>query len=190
MVKPDPVVSSSHVEFHINGQKHSVDASSNVSSQSVLADYIRDVANLKGTKVMCREGGCGACTVSARVIDPVTGIEVIKSINSCLTPVLSCDGWDVSTVESLGNKHEGYHVIQKRIVNFHGTQCGYCTPGMVMNMYSLLGAKKDIQMEDVEKSLDGNICRCTGYRPILDAFKSLATDASNDLKQKCSDIEV
>ncbi|ODN05821.1 Indole-3-acetaldehyde oxidase [Orchesella cincta] len=189
MVKADSVASNSPVVFHINGEKHSVDAGSKVDARTVLADYIRDVANLKGTKVMCREGGCGACTVTARVIDPATGSEVVKSVNSCLTPVLSCDGWDISTVESLGNKHEGYHVIQNRLVNFHGTQCGYCSPGMIMSAYSLLEAKKEIEMEDVEKNLDGNICRCTGYRPILDAFKSLAKDASSDLKQKCSDIE-
>ncbi|CAL8096692.1 unnamed protein product [Orchesella dallaii] len=186
MVKIEP---GSPVVFHINGQKHTVDATSTVGPQTALVDYIRDVANLKGTKVMCREGGCGACTVTAKVIDPATGAEIHKSVNSCLTPVLSCDGWDISTIESLGNKQEGYHVIQNRLVNFHGTQCGYCTPGMVMNMYGLLGAKKDLQMEDIEKNLDGNICRCTGYRPILDAFKSLAKDASTELQQKCSDIE-
>ncbi|ODN05815.1 Aldehyde oxidase 4 [Orchesella cincta] len=187
MVKGDS--SGSTVVFHINGQKHSVDANSNIGPTTALVDYIRDVANLKGTKVMCREGGCGACTVTAKVIDPATGAEIQKSVNACLTPVLSCDGWDISTVESLGNKQEGYHVIQNRLVNFHGTQCGYCTPGMVMNMHALLGAKKDLQMEDIEKNLDGNICRCTGYRPILDAFKSLAKDASIELQQKCSDIE-
>ncbi|ODN02764.1 Xanthine dehydrogenase, partial [Orchesella cincta] len=138
--------------------------SSSVTASTALVDYIRDVANLKGTKVMCREGGCGACTVVAKVVDPATQHTVIKSVNACLTPVLSCDGWDISTIESLGNKHEGYHVIQNRIVNFHGTQCGYCTPGMLMNMHGLLGAKNDLQMEDIEKNLDGNICRCTGYR--------------------------
>ncbi|CAL8070104.1 unnamed protein product [Orchesella dallaii] len=181
--------SNSPVVFHINGEKHTVDGNSGISPNTALVDYIRDVADLKGTKVMCREGGCGACTVTAKIVDPNSGSIIHKSVNACLTPVLSCDGWDISTIESLGNKHEGYHVIQNRLVNFHGTQCGYCTPGMVMNMYGLMGSGKEIGMEDIEKNLDGNICRCTGYRPILDAFKSFANDASNDLKQKCADIE-
>ncbi|CAL8069378.1 unnamed protein product [Orchesella dallaii] len=141
--------SNSPVVFYINGEKHTVDGNSSISPNTALVDYIRDVADLKGTKVMCREGGCGACTVTAKVVDPHSGSIIHKSVNSC----------------------------------------GYCTPGMVMNMYGLLGSKKEIAMEDIEKNLDGNICRCTGYRPILDAFKSFAHDASNDLQQKCADIE-
>ncbi|RZC34943.1 indole-3-acetaldehyde oxidase-like, partial [Asbolus verrucosus] len=114
---------------------------------------------------MCMEGGCG-----------------------CLVPLFSCNGWKITTIEGIGNAKTNYHFLQKVLSYFNGSQCGFCSPGMVMNMYSLF-QNKQLTMKEVENSFGGNICRCTGYRPILSAFKSICKDASPDLMGKYSDIE-
>ncbi|ESO84053.1 hypothetical protein LOTGIDRAFT_97578, partial [Lottia gigantea] len=139
-----------------------------------LNEYIRDVARLKGTKVMCREGGCGACTVTVSVQTVDLNNSHTFSINSCLCPLYIVDGWVITTIEGLGNTDNVAHPIQTRIAEHNGSQCGYCTPGMVMNMYGLLHQNPQPNKEFIENNFDGNICRCTGYRPILDAMKSFA----------------
>ncbi|KYN05924.1 PREDICTED: xanthine dehydrogenase/oxidase-like [Cyphomyrmex costatus] len=132
---------------------------------------------------MCHEGNCGVCIVS------VTFKDKTIAINSCLVPVLICDKWYIETIESLGNKRDGYHVIQAALANKNGSQCGYCSPGIVMNMYSIGISTKDLSMKQIENSFDGIVCRCTGYRAILDACKGFATDASPSLVKDILDIE-
>ncbi|XP_021947093.1 xanthine dehydrogenase/oxidase [Folsomia candida] len=177
-------VKQNSVAFFINGKEYNVKTDvDKIGPNSLLVDFIRDKAGLTGTKYMCREGGCGACVVSVKSRDHTE----IRAVNSCMTPVLSCDGWEITTVEGLGNKKDGYHPIQQQIVKFSASQCGFCTPGMVMNMYSLQQSKPTFKTQDVEDSFDGNLCRCTGYRPIMDAFKALASDASEELKRKAAD---
>lgn len=102
--------------------------------------------------------------------------------------MLSCTGVKIFTSEGIGNPVHGYHPIQEVLATFNGTQCGFCSPGMVMNMYALYRSGQ-CTMQEVEDGFSGNICRCTGYRPILSAFKSLCSDASTDILGHCPDIE-
>ncbi|CAH0677124.1 unnamed protein product [Chilo suppressalis] len=167
--------------FTVNGVKCHVGCE--VSSDVTLLDYLRDYLELRGTKYMCREGGCGACIVTATKSHGESPI----SVNACLVSITSCHNWDIITIERVGNRRDGYNQIQKTLAEYHGSQCGYCTPGWVMAMYSLLQSRKKITQLEIEQSFGSNICRCTGYRPILDAFKKFASDASKPVK--ISDIE-
>ncbi|XP_050507821.1 xanthine dehydrogenase isoform X1 [Diabrotica virgifera virgifera] len=167
------------ITLTVNEKQYTLNTS-DVKAGDSLNSYLRDVLHLTGTKRMCFEGGCGTCTVA--VEETVDGIPNIYSVMSCLMPLLSCDGKTIHTVEGIGNPIKGYHKIQKTLAENYGTQCGFCTPGMVMNMYALSesGVKTEREIED---SFGGNICRCTGYRPILKAFKELID------KEPIADIE-
>ncbi|XP_035713400.1 xanthine dehydrogenase/oxidase isoform X1 [Folsomia candida] len=187
----DESVKQNRVDFFLNGKPHHVNLNhdSNITAESRLVDFIRDQAGLKGTKFMCREGGCGACVVTVKSKDPLTGADFIRAVNSCLVPVFCADGWDITTIEGLGDRVKGYHKIQDQVVKFNASQCGYCTPGMIMNFHSLTQSNPSFKMEQVEDAFDGNICRCTGYRPILDAFKAMSGNASEELKRKMAQPE-
>ncbi|KAJ8719321.1 hypothetical protein PYW08_011496 [Mythimna loreyi] len=172
------------VKFKINGVEYCVGC--NVSSDVMLVDYIRLNTELQGTKYMCREGGCGACIVSVR-----RDSGKPYAINSCMKPVTACHGLEITTIEGLGNRQKGYHELQTTLAAENGTQCGYCSPSWVMSMYSLLQNNPDITMLEIEKSLASNTCRCTGYRPILDAFKKFAKDAPRQIKiQDIEDLQI
>ncbi|RVE48162.1 hypothetical protein evm_007222 [Chilo suppressalis] len=176
------------IYFKINGKKFS--AGGEFHADTSLMDFIREHAELRGTKYMCKEGGCGACVVNVRLAHPTTNEIVSFAVNSCLVTIMSCNNWDITTVEGIGNRKEGYHIIQKRLNHFFGSQCGHCSPGFVMNMYSLLnGSDHHLTEKEIEKAFGSNLCRCTGYRPILEAFKSLAIDVNQDLLRKVKDIE-
>ncbi|XP_030027604.2 indole-3-acetaldehyde oxidase [Manduca sexta] len=175
------------VHFTINDKPYSVGGEFPV--HTTLNEFIRRHAEQRGTKYMCLEGGCGACIVNVQAARPNTREVVTFSVNSCLVLIMSCDGWDITTVEGIGNRKKGYNIIQKRLNHYFGSQCGYCSPGFVMSMYSLIKDKGHLTEEEIEKSFGSNLCRCTGYRPILEAFKSFAINADKQVLDKIKDIE-
>ncbi|XP_014497715.1 xanthine dehydrogenase 1 isoform X1 [Vigna radiata var. radiata] len=145
-----------------------------------LLEYLRDIG-LTGTKLGCGEGGCGACTVMVSYYDRNLRKCSHYAINACLAPLYSVEGMHVITVEGLGSCKRGLHPVQESLARTHGSQCGFCTPGFVMSMYALLRSSQTPPSEEqIEECLAGNLCRCTGYRPILDAFRVFAK-TSNDL---------
>jgi len=176
------------IRFTVNGKLNIVGPEVGVETR--LVRFIREKLHLTGTKFSCGQGGCGACTVTVTVRDPGSGLSKTRAVNSCLVPVLSCDGWEITTVESLGNKKDGFHPLQSRLSKFSGSQCGFCSPGMIMATNSLLHENESPDMKQIEHNLDGNICRCTGFRPILDAMKSFAGNSGECVKSDlCEDIE-
>ena len=166
----------SDLSFYLNGDKVTIE---NPDPNMLLVDYLRSTkVGLTGTKHACGQGGCGSCTVMLSYIDNATDKVTNISANSCLRPIVALDGMEVTTVEGLGSVNKELSPVQYKIAKDNGSQCGYCTPGFVMNMHSLLIAKngKPLYKKEIEEWFDGNICRCTGYRPILDAMKSFACD--------------
>ncbi|XP_069131711.1 uncharacterized protein [Argopecten irradians] len=177
------------VTLTVNGQKYTV-STDQYSPSTSLNKFLRTSGASLGTKVMCREGGCGMCVVEAKLYEPISFVKRPYSINSCLYPVFLCDGWEITTVE--GISHKGDDSVPERLAQYNGSQCGYCSDGQVMNMHSLLEYNGgQVTMQQVEDAFDNVICRCTGYRPILDAMKSFAVDSPlNKKKSSCTvDIE-
>eukprot|EP00930_Biecheleria_cincta_P046574 TRINITY_DN32131_c0_g1_i1.p1 TRINITY_DN32131_c0_g1~~TRINITY_DN32131_c0_g1_i1.p1 ORF type:complete len:1340 (-),score=248.01 TRINITY_DN32131_c0_g1_i1:269-4288(-) len=163
------------LSFTLNGQKVEIPRPD---PRVTLLEYLRDTALLTGTKRSCLQGGCGACLVAIQRYDQAAQKWVAKSVNSCLKPLASCDGAMITTVEGVGTERKGCHAIQERIAGNHGMQCGFCTPGMVMNMYALMKENGKPTAQQCMDSFDGNICRCTGYRNLVNVAESFAKDAS------------
>lgn len=135
---------------------------------------------LTGSKLGCAEGGCGACSVMISKKDIHTNAIKHYSVNACLMPVLAADGCHVTTIEGIGTvKGDNLHPIQKAMVDMHGSQCGFCTPGIIVAIYSIFA--NNATTGYLEEHLDGNLCRCTGYRPIFDSARSLCDDGGESV---------
>ena len=159
----------------------------NLDPEWTLLYYLRLKMRLCGTKLGCGEGGCGACTVMVSRYNRKDKKIEHFSVNACLAPIASMHGLAVTTVEGIGSTKTTLHAVQERLAKFHGSQCGFCTPGIVMSMYTLLRNKPKPNSEDLDVYFQGNLCRCTGYRPIIEAFRTFtesATQCTNIKKEK------
>uniref|UniRef100_A0A673LJS9 Xanthine dehydrogenase/oxidase-like n=1 Tax=Sinocyclocheilus rhinocerous TaxID=307959 RepID=A0A673LJS9_9TELE len=131
---------------------------------------------LTGTKLGCAEGGCGACTVMVSKYHPHQNRIIHHAVNACLAPLCSLHHCAVTTVDGIGSVASKLHPVQERIAKAHGSQCGFCTPGIVMSMYALLRNNPRPSMHDIQEAFQGNLCRCTGYRPILEGYRTFTKD--------------
>ncbi|MFQ5849448.1 MAG: 2Fe-2S iron-sulfur cluster-binding protein [Candidatus Binatia bacterium] len=143
----------------VNGQTHE----NEVEPRLLLVDYIRDVLGLTGTHFGCDTSNCGACTV---VMDG-------KSVKSCTMLAVQADGRELVTVEGLSQDGR-MHPIQEAFREHHALQCGFCTSGMIMSAYALLCKNPEPTSKEVRRGIAGNLCRCTGYLPVVDAVKAAA----------------
>ena len=149
------------VDLLINGDKHVMEVGTN----ETLVEVLRERLGLTGTKIGCNRGECGACTV---LIDG-------EAILSCLTLAIECEGKDILTIEGLEDPETGeIDPIQEAFIENFGIQCGFCTPGMVMSTKALLGKNPDPTEEEVKESIQGNLCRCTGYTQIIESVLAAA----------------
>ena len=143
----------------------------NSDPNETLLNYIRTKLNKTGTKEGCAEGGCGACTV---VLGELKNDKInYYAINSCIMFLPTLQGKQLILVEDLISKSGSLHPVQQAMVNYHGSQCGFCTPGFVMSLFSMFKNHTRFKDNVIKDSIAGNLCRCTGYKPIIKAAKSL-----------------
>ncbi|KAK2496717.1 hypothetical protein MC885_008101 [Smutsia gigantea] len=175
---------SDELVFFVNGRKVT---EQNAEPEVTLLTFLRknwillvqvSAVRLTGAKYACGRGGCGACTVMVSKHDPVSRKIRHVSVTACLVPICSLYGAAVTTVEGVGSIKTRIHPVQERIAKTHGTQCGFCTPGMVMSMYTLLRNHLQPSEEQLMEALGGNLCRCTGYRPILTSGRTFCVESN------------
>lgn len=158
----------------------------NPDPECTLLTYLREKLRLTGTKLGCGEGGCGACTIMlSKVVNRKTHEIKHISANACLTPLCAVHGMSVTTVEGIGNTRTKLHPVQERLAKAHGSQCGFCTPGIIMSMYALLRSNPKPTMKDMEIAFQGNLCRCTGYRPIIEGYKTFTKEFQCAMGENC-----
>jgi xanthine dehydrogenase small subunit len=154
-----------HLLVYLNGRRHEVRGPDAFLS---LSDYLRRVHRLVGTKIVCSEGDCGACTVLIGRATEDGSHLVYRPVDSCIQFMFQLDGAHVVTIEGLGHESTP-DAVQQAMIDCHGSQCGFCTPGFVVAMTGLLEKRESLNESEWRRGLTGNLCRCTGYTPILEA---------------------
>jgi len=157
------------IRFVLDGKVIELD---NVDPTRTVLQFLREDLRRTGTKEGCAEGDCGACTVVLAELDRSSNNINLKAVNSCIQFLPTLDGKELITVESLGQDGK-LHPVQQAMVDSHGSQCGFCTPGFVMSLYALYEAVEKPTRREVDDALAGNLCRCTGYRPIVEAAQNM-----------------
>ena len=156
--------SKNMITFKVNG----LEISRSVSTRLHLADFLRHEIGLTGTHVGCEHGVCGACTIL------LNG----QAVRSCLTFAVQADGAEIHTIESEAEDDGTLSVLQQAFEDCHGLQCGFCTPGMIMNIRSYFNSNEKLDLSDdgIREIISGNLCRCTGYDKIIKAVQMAAAE--------------
>ncbi|TDT75646.1 xanthine dehydrogenase small subunit [Litoreibacter halocynthiae] len=164
------MTSRSEIRFVLNDRDVTLDA---VGASDTLLDFLRIDRRLTGTKEGCAEGDCGACTVLVGRLQD--GVLRYEPVNACIRLTASLDACHVVSIEYLSGTNGKLHPVQQAMVDHHGSQCGFCTPGFVMSLYALWMGNPEPTETEIETALQGNLCRCTGYEPIIKAAKAVTT---------------
>ncbi len=157
------------IQITVNGKQRKV----TTAPHQTLLHVLREDLGLTGTKDGCSQGDCGACVV---LLDG-------KAVNSCLVLAPQADGKELLTIEGLASEGE-LGVLQQAFAEKWGLQCGFCTPGVLMSSYALLQKKPDPTREEIQRAIAGNLCRCTGYAPIIDSVEHAAA-----MMQEVNDVQ-
>ncbi len=163
------------IRFLINDKAVTLKA---VAASDMVLDHLRLEQQLRGTKEGCAEGDCGACTVLVGRLGPA-GLAY-EPVNACIRPLATLDGCHLVTIEHLRGNEGGLHPVQQAMVAHHGSQCGFCTPGIVMALYALWMEHPHPTEAQAERALQGNLCRCTGYAPIIRAALAMGEYGTTD----------
>ncbi len=159
------------IELVVNGQPVQLELGHQVLPWHTLVQTLRETLGLTGTKTGCNNGECGACTV----------IMAGKPVLSCSTLTIECDGKEITTIEGLGDPVNGVlHPLQQAFIDHDGLQCGFCTPGMIMEAKALLDETPDPTERQVKEGLAGNLCRCGSYQKIVESVLAAAVRMKGD----------